>query len=145
MQLHEPGDAKRPTLREMVASFYADVWNRGDLSRVPALLREDFTFRGSLGAEKKGHAGFTEYVTMVRAALGDYRCDILDLVTEGRRAFARMRFSGVHRGEFLGHAPTGRRVEWMGAALFTVGDDGRLADLWVLGDLHGLAAQLAQR
>ena len=130
------------SVRDLVASFYADIWNRGDLSYVARLLRDDFTFRGSLGAEREGHAGFAAYVTLVRGALGDYRCDILDLVAEDRRAFARMRFSGVHRGEFLGYAPSGKRVEWMGAALFTVGDDGRIADLWVLGDIPGLMAQL---
>ncbi len=129
-------------IRELVTSFYAEIWNRGDLSFVPVLLREDFTFRGSLGAERRGHAGFIEYVTTVRGALADYRCDILDLVAEGRRAFARMRFSGVHVGELLGYAPTGKRVEWMGAALFTAGEDGRLADLWVLGDVSALRTQL---
>lgn len=128
---------------ELVRSFYAEIWNRGDLSFVPVLLQDEFTFRGSLGEQRRGHAGFAEYVQMVRGALGDYRCDILDLVAEGTRAFARMRFSGVHRGELLGRAPTGRRVEWAGAALFTVGEDGRLSDLWVLGDVHGLLAQLA--
>jgi steroid delta-isomerase-like uncharacterized protein len=129
-------------LRALVASFYADVWNRGELARVPALLREDFTFRGSLGAEVTGHAAFAAYVEEVRGALGDYRCDILDLVVEGARAFARMRFSGVHRGPFLGFPATGRRVEWAGAALFTAAPDGRIADLWVLGDVARLRARL---
>jgi predicted ester cyclase len=131
-------------MRDLVASFYEDIWNRGDLSAIPTLLREDFKFRGSLGAERKGHAGFAAYVNAVRGALRDYRCDILDLVAEGPRAFARMRFSGVHAGELLGHAPTGKRVEWMGAALFTAAEDGRLSDLWVLGDVHGLEVQLRQ-
>ena len=128
--------------RTVVGSFYADVWDRGDLSLLPALLREDFTFRGSLGVELRGHAAFAQYVQAVRAALGEYRCEILDLVCEGSRAFARMRFSGIHRGDFMGHPPTGKRVAWLGAALFTLGDDGRVADLWVLGDLHGLTALL---
>ncbi len=105
-------------------------------------MREDFTFRGSLGAERRGHDGFAEYVRTVRGALGDYRCDILDLVCEDPRAFARMRSSGIHPAKFLGHTPSGKRVEWTGAALFTAGDDGRPADLWVLGDIHGLLRQL---
>jgi steroid delta-isomerase-like uncharacterized protein len=129
-------------VKDLVAAFYADVWNRGDLDAIPRLLREDFAFRGSLGAERRGHAGFAEYVTTVRGALADYRCDILDVVAEDGRAFARMRFSGVHVGELLGHPATGRRVEWLGAALFTAGVDGRLADVWVLGDLQALTAQL---
>jgi steroid delta-isomerase-like uncharacterized protein len=129
-------------VKDLVEAFYADIWERGDLSRIAELLREDFTFRGSLGAERRGHAGFAAYVATVRGALADYRCDILDLVAEDRRAFARMRFSGTHVGELLGFAPTGKRVEWQGAALFTLGDDGRVADLWVLGDVQSLMAQL---
>lgn len=129
-------------VRALVASFYADIWNRGDLSAIPRLLGDGFTFRGSLGSERRGHAGFAEYVVQVRGALAGYRCDVLDLVAEERRAFARMRFSGQHVAPFLDFAPTGQRVEWLGAALFTAGDDGRLADLWVLGDLASLTALL---
>jgi predicted ester cyclase len=32
-------------------------------------------------------------------------------------------------------------VQWAGAALFTV-VDGKIQDVWVLGDVQGLAAQL---
>ena len=57
------------------------------------------------------------------------------------KAFAKMLFSGVHRAEFLSYARTQRRVEWAGAALFTF-RDGKIADLWVLGDMHHLLQQL---
>lgn len=124
-------------IRSVVASFYDDIWNRHDKSKIPDLLRDDFTFRGSLGQARVGHAGFGAYVDFVHAALADYRCDILDLVVEDPQAFARMRFSGIHRGEFLGYAPTGKPVEWLGAALFSFNGD-KLADVWVLGDVHGL-------
>jgi len=131
-------------MRALVEAFYSRIWNAGDLSVLPALLREDFTFRGSLGAERKGHEGFRAYVAMVRGALREYRCEVLDLVVEDRRAFARVRFSGVHEGEFLGFAPSGERVEWLGAAMFTSADDGRIADIWVLGDVPTLLEQLAR-
>lgn len=130
-------------IRRVVESFYADIWNRHDKSGIPALLREDFTFRGSLGQVKTGHEGFASYVDFVHAALGEYRCDIVDLVVETPKAFARMRFSGIHRGGFFGYPPSGKPVEWQGAALFTF-EAGQIADLWVLGDLHGLL-QLLER
>lgn len=128
--------------RARVEAFYHDIWNRHDAAAIPALLRDGFTFRGSLGQSRRGHAEFAEYVDFVHAALGDYRCDIEEIVCDGEKAFARMRFSGVHRAEFLGFAPTSERVEWAGAALFTFAE-GRIADLWVLGDLDALRAQLA--
>jgi len=44
-------------------------------------------------------------------------------------------------GPFKGYAPTGKPVQWFGAALFRI--DGRsIAELWVLGDLLSLEADL---
>ena len=128
--------------KEGVRIFYEDVWNRVDKAKIPDLLHDDFSFRGSLGPVKRGHAEFIDYLDFVTGALGDYRCDIRDIVSEGDKAFARVGFSGIHRGEFMGYAPTGKRVEWVGAALFTF-RDGKVADLWVLGDVHGLLEILA--
>ena len=130
-------------IRQVVESFYADIWNRHDKRKIPTLLCADFTFRGSLGQAKTGHDGFASYVDFVHETLGEYRCDILDLVVEEPKAFARMRFSGIHRGEFCGYQQTGKPVEWAGAALFTFAG-GQVADLWVLGDIHGLL-QLLER
>jgi predicted ester cyclase len=129
--------------RALVEEFYTEIWNRRDKSRIQHLLTPDFTFRGSLGASLVGRDAFASYVDMVHAALGRYRCDTLDLVVDGNKAFARMRFSGIHQGELLGHPATGRPVEWAGAALFTF-QSGKIADLWVLGDVHGLLQKLAE-
>jgi len=77
----------------------------------------------------------------VRAALADYRCEILECVAEGNQAFAKMRFSGRHVGIFRGYAPTGERVHWLGAALFRL-EGPAIAEVWVLGDLASLDAVL---
>jgi predicted ester cyclase len=82
-----------------------------------------------------------DYVRSVRGALADYYCEILDCVAEGSRAFAKMRFSGIHVAPFRGYQPTDKPVHWLGAALFRL--DGELiAELWLLGDLVGLEAML---
>jgi predicted ester cyclase len=124
-------------MREVVESFYADVWNRHDKSKIPTLLCANFTFRGSLGQSRTGHEGFASYLDFVHQTLAEFRCDILDLVVEQSQAFARMRFTGIHHAELFGFQPTGRPVEWAGAALFTFSGS-RVADLWVLGDVHAL-------
>ncbi len=131
------------TPEQAVREFYARVWNRIDKAAIPELFHPDFTFRGSLGPTTVGHAAFAAYVDMVTGALADYRCTIRDLVVEGDRAFARMHFEGIHRASFMGFPPTGKPVEWAGAALFTL-KTGKIADLWVLGDVQGLKDQLAR-
>lgn len=129
------------SLRKVVEAFYQDVWNRHDKSMIPELLCPDIKFRGSLGQYHVGHAGFTGYLDEVHAALEAYHCEILDLVIEEAKVFARMRFMGIHRGELLGYAPTGKRIEWAGAALFLFKEN-KIADLWVLGDVHGVLADM---
>jgi predicted ester cyclase len=70
--------------------------------------------RGSLGQEIQGRDGFAGFMDMV---------------------------ARTHRGEVLGIAPTGLEVEYAGAAVFAF-RGGKIAEVWVLGDLHGLMAQL---
>lgn len=127
--------------KEQVKKFYEVLWNAHDMEAIPSVLNEDFTFRGSLGQKKRGHRGFAEYVDMVHNALGNYRCIIDELVEEGDKVFAKMTFTGIHRGEFMGYPPTQKKVTWKGCALFTFEGE-RIADVWVLGDLKNLEGQL---
>jgi predicted ester cyclase len=126
---------------KLVEAFYDRIWNQGDLEAAEQLLASDFAFRGSLGAELRGIPAFTDYVRSVRLPLADYRCEILECVAEGNRAFAKMRFGGRHVGMFRGYQPTGKQIQWLGAALFRF-DRNAIAELWVLGDVAGLEAML---
>jgi steroid delta-isomerase-like uncharacterized protein len=121
----------------LVKAFYERIWNAGDLRAVSQLLAEGFTFRGSLGVETHGRNGFQDYVCSIRGALSSYHCEVVECVAERNRAFAKMRFSGIHTGPFRGYQPTVKAVEWLGAALFRF-ESGQIAELWVLGDLAGL-------
>ena len=129
---------------KLVEDFYERIWNDGNLDAAAELLTPEFSFRGSLGHEMRGREAFQNYVRTVRAALADYRCDILACVTEANQAFAKMCFSGRHVGAFRGYEPTGKLVRWLGAALFRF-EDSMIAELWVLGDLAGLDSLLRRQ
>lgn len=118
--------------KEQVRKFYDVIWNQHNRNAIPEVLHADVKFRGSLGEEKRGHAGFAEYLDVVHAALGEFRCVIEDLVCEPGKVFAKMTFGGVHRGQVMGYPPTGKRVSWSGAALFTFVDGkvGRSVGAW---------------
>lgn len=129
------------SIPSQVENFYTRIWNMGDLEATSVLLTADFSFRGSLGVELSGIEAFKGYVHAVRSALAEYRCEIMECVTEGDRSFARVRFSGRHVGVFLGYRPTSRPVHWQGSALFHFRGPA-ISQLWVLGDLSGLEAVL---
>lgn len=127
--------------KEVVRVFYKSMWDHADKSLIAHIFHPDFTFRGSLGPTLRGHQEFAGYVDMVTGALGNYTTDILDLVEEGNKVIGKVRFHGIHRDALLGVAATGRHVWWYGIPIFTFEGD-KVRDLWVLGDLHGLAERM---
>lgn len=127
--------------KALVERFYFEVWNQADESAAREILADDFGFRGSLGPGDSGVDGFIDYMRAVHGCLGNYRCEIEELIIAGNKAAARMRFSGIHKGTFYGVPPTKRKIAWIGAAFFTCSAD-RIVDLWVLGDVDGLKHRL---
>lgn len=125
----------------LIERFYHQVWNAGDEGVARQILHKDFVFRGSLGPEHTGPEGFIDYLRAVRVALPDFVCNIQEIVTEDKRAVARMEFVGTHGGTFYGVLPTGQKITWSGAAFFQT-DGQRITELWVLGDIDAVKRQL---
>jgi predicted ester cyclase len=146
--MHEPAlDLRGVTLspqKEIVRVFYEELWDHADKSLIPQVFHADFTFRGSLGPTLVGHDQFAGYVDHVTGALGDYTSDILAMVEDGNQVMGKLRFHGIHRKELFGVPPSGRHVWWHGTPLFTF-ENGKVRDLWVLGDIHQLIARLEHR
>lgn len=130
-------------LKLIVSRFYEDIWNKADKSLIPELVHEEVTFRSSLGQVQRGHSGFSLYIDFVRNALDNYHCKIIDMVAEDQRLYARMEYSGRHCGELFGYAATEANIKWDGVAVFTF-KDGKICDIWVLGDVNGVMKQLAR-
>ena len=129
------------SITRLVDRFYGELWNEVNLLAAAEILHPEVLFRGSIGLGASGRMEVCNYISMVTTALSDYRCDVQSVIANGDRAAAKVRFSGIHVGEFLGYQPTGRGLEWMGAGFFA-STEGLLRDIWVLGDMAILKAQL---
>lgn len=128
----------------LVERFYYEVWNNADERVACEILSDDFRFRGSLGPEKRGSDGFIEYMRSIHQALADYRCIIDGIVVDDEQVAARMTFKGRHQATFFGVEATGREIAWAGAAFFRI-ENGRIAELWVLGDIDSVKEQLGRQ
>jgi predicted ester cyclase len=80
---------------------------------------------------------FTEFYT----AFPDWREEIVELVTEGNTVAGRFRCSGTHLGEFLGEAPTGKRMD-VEEVFFLRVEEGKFVDFWGLEDSLNRMRQL---
>lgn len=70
----------------------------------------------------------------------DFRIDAM--AAEGAMVAVRWTVSAVHRGPFLGRAPTGCPVTFDGMVLYRM-EDGLIAETWLYPDNQALARQLA--
>jgi steroid delta-isomerase-like uncharacterized protein len=129
------------TPTNLVERFYYCVWNKADEVEARQILDADFRFRASLGPELRGPEGFITYMRSVRAALADFTCEVEEVIATGDSAGARLTFHGRHLGRFFGAEPSGREIRWSGAAFFKV-RDGKITELWVLGDIEAIRRQL---
>jgi predicted ester cyclase len=129
--------------KKIVHRLYESIRNQTDKDVIPLLVHSDVRFRGSLGEVQRGLEKFSGYLDFVREALDHYCCDIIDMVAEGDRVYARIQYSGVHRGEFFGFAPTYAKLRWEGIAAFTFAE-GKIAELWAIGDMQAVLRQLAR-
>jgi predicted ester cyclase len=129
------------SISDLVERFYGELWNKWNDLAVEDTLAPGFAFRGSLGQETVGRDGWRRYRDLVRAGSADFRNEIVELVRDGQRAAARLRYTGTHTGVLLGLPATQRRFEYAGAAFFTA-DSRLLTGAWVLGDLDRLGRQL---
>jgi steroid delta-isomerase-like uncharacterized protein len=123
--------------KQLVRRFYAEAIDGRDLGAVERLLAEDFTHDD----ERRGRAGQRQAVAAFLDGFSDLRNEILLILAEGDLVAAHQRWTGTHDGEFLGIAPTGRRVAFTSTAVLRIAD-GLIAAAWDEVDLLGLTRQL---
>jgi predicted ester cyclase len=74
-------------------------------------------------------------------AFPDMQWVMEDLIAEGDKVVSRYTFRGTHQGEFMGIAPTGKRVSFTGIEIDRI-KDGKFVEAWFDEDHLGLMQQL---
>jgi predicted ester cyclase len=112
-----------------ISNRVAEAIGRGDLDAFDEL------FGPGLAEE------FKQNIADIRRAFPDYAGTNVDQISEGDKVANRFVFLGTHLGEYMGVAPTGKRVEFVGSSIDRV-VEGRIVESWVEVDLLGVLKQL---
>lgn len=127
---------KRRTFRAL------EIFNRGDPEGYLANYAEDAVVHGLSPDFEPTRDGLRHFIGVLLNALPDLEFVTEDVFGEGDRVAVRGRFRATHRGELLGAAPTGKRLEWEMTTLLRFGADGRIAERWIHNDTLGLLTLL---
>lgn len=74
-------------------------------------------------------------------AYPDLHIEVEDLIADGDRVVSRNTVTGTHLGEYLGLAPTGRRVAYDEVVIMRFAD-GQMAESWAVVDMLAQLRQL---
>ena len=126
----------------LVRRYLEELQSGGDLALASDLFAADYAAHDpSLPPLPPGPEGVALHVLASRTAFPDQRVTVDDLLTEGNRVAVRFTLRGTHLGDLLDYAPTGRRVEVHGIAIYRVAG-GRITEGWVGFDALGLLDQV---
>ena len=124
----------------VVRAFY-HPFRTGDTSTYEQVLAPDWVDIPLAPGQQQGPAGMAAQIALFRQAMPDYNVTHEDLIAAGDRVAVRNTVSGTHQGAFMGHQPTGRRIEMRTMDVHQI-RDGKIVITWHLEDFAGLMAQL---
>jgi len=122
-----------------------DLINERKLSQLAELTHPNFKRHDLAGAlpEVSGTDGPVNLVQLVLRGIPDIHYEIVQIVAKDDRVVVHLRGTGTHRGEFLGVAGTGKRIQWNVINIYRF-EDGKVIENWQLLDVWGLMRQMRQ-
>jgi predicted ester cyclase len=120
---------------------YQAAYNNNRLDELDNLLDPNWHTNGWPAGVPQSIESAKAFYQVVLEVFPDLHYATEELVAEGNHVVQRWTLSAIHKGEFIGLQPTGRRVTAGGMSLFTIVDD-RIVEHWAFGDELGFLAQL---
>ncbi len=120
--------------------WFEEVWGKRRAEAIFEMLGP-----GAVGHTEHGVTVGPEPFARLHAAFltafPDLTLVVEDVVAEGDKVAVRWSISGTHRGDFLGVAATGRRIQAQGTTWHRY-EGGRLVEGWDCWNAEGLLRQL---
>jgi steroid delta-isomerase-like uncharacterized protein len=126
-----------PTARRLY-----ELLSAGDVDGFGELLADDFIEHEELPGLAPSKDGVKTFFRMQITAFPDLRLAVEDVVADGAKVVARVRYTGTQQGEFQGMPATGKAVDIQLIDIFAFGDDGRVREHWGVIDLMAMMQQL---
>ena len=119
-----------------------DKISAGDIDGFSDHLADDFIEHEETPGLAPTKAGVKDFFRMQLAAFPDMHMHVEDVVVDGDKVVARVRYTGTQRGEFMGMPATGKSVDVQLIDIFRFGDDGLVREHWGVMDSLAMMQQL---
>ena len=118
-----------------------EVQGGGNFELFDELFADDFLDHTLQPGRTPDKSGARQLYKTLRSAFPDFHAEIHWQFADGDRVTTYKTYHGTHRGEFLGVAPTGRKIQFETVDVMRV-RDGKIAEHWGVANLLSLMQQL---
>jgi steroid delta-isomerase-like uncharacterized protein len=115
--------------------------NDGNVAVAVEAFAEDAVDHDPAPDQGPGRDGFKQFWTTLTSAFPDAHIEPRHEVVDDDHVVVAYTLTGTHEGEFLGIAPTGRKIEINGIQIGRF-EDGKLVERWGSSDELGIVKQL---
>jgi C-1 hydroxylase len=104
--------------------------NKKDLSHIEDLVAPDFVDHTH---KLRSREEYKQRIALFIKGFPDFHETIEDMIAEADKVWVRFKFSGTQTGEYLGLAPTGKRITVECVDIFRI-VDGKAVEEWEVAD-----------
>jgi predicted ester cyclase len=131
--------------KAIVRRHLEDAWNRNRITELEEYVSPDHVHYSGKRVETLGPNEIRALISNWRGGIPDFQWHVEDLIGEGDRVVARVRFSGTHTGTFQVASrtlpPSNRRVD-EAEIIITRVEGGKIVESWSTWDRLSLLDQL---
>jgi steroid delta-isomerase-like uncharacterized protein len=128
--------------KEVVRRLYQEAWNERKFEVIDQLISQSHALVApNVSGAATGPAAYKRQIESFVAGFPDLRFVVEEIISENDRVVAAWAWSGTHRGEFLGIAPTNKKVSVAGITIHQIAN-GKILDSHAAWDSLGLVRQL---
>jgi steroid delta-isomerase-like uncharacterized protein len=127
----------------LLRRWFQEVWNEGKTETIRELLAPDVIGIGELedGRPLRGPEEFVSFVQRIRGAFPDIKVIVEDVFGAKDKVVLRWSATMTHRGDHLGIAATGKRVNISGTTIARIVDK-KFVEGWDNWDQLGMLKQI---
>jgi predicted ester cyclase len=125
----------------LVRDMEEDLFNRRDLTAVDRYVSPAYTLRTAEQGAPSGREAVRAYIAGYLSGFPDLHISIDQLLAVGDKVIGVFTFTGTHKGDLFGVAPTGRSISVRQIAIYRL-EGGRVVDEWEISDQLGLMQQI---
>jgi predicted ester cyclase len=115
---------------------------KGKLDKLDGLYTGDYVYHGiPMLGELRGPTAFKNLASGFIDAVSEFQETVEDQIAEGDKVATRISGRGLHTGEVMGAAATGKKLTWSALVLSRF-VDGKIAEEWVEFDGLSFLQQL---